>query len=240
MNYRFPITCCDGFYEDPDAVREFALSLDYEKKPGVYPGLRSEMISKLSLEFHLMSVKKMLSMFDDFDSKGDNNQFDCVSCFQKIWPFSENKDDVLNDGWVHFDGNTIAAAVVYLDPNPTPDSGTSMYFPSLENYEYFSDEVTEDIRNTRIQIHSTHKPSDQKLIKKYEKYLIKNNSRFEKTLEVKNRYNRMIAYDGQQYHAQSSYWSDNEDFRLTQVFFINGMSAPEECIPKNKCERYGI
>ena len=25
----YPVTVCDNFYEDPDSVREFALSLDY-------------------------------------------------------------------------------------------------------------------------------------------------------------------------------------------------------------------
>jgi|TARA_B100000965_G_scaffold71099_1_gene56132 hypothetical protein len=239
MNFRFPITCCDGFYEDPDVVREYALSLDYENKPGVYPGFRSDMLSELNEEFCFKAVNKMLSMFDDFDPEGNDNQFVCTTCFQKIWPYSENKDDTVNNGWIHFDGNTIVAAVVYLDPNPTVDSGTSMYFP-LENYEDFSDEELTDIRNTRRKITSTAKPSDQELLNKYEKYLIKNNSRFEKTLEIKNRYNRMIAYDGQQYHAQSSYWSEHEEFRLTQVFFLDEMIVPQNCIPKTKCERYGI
>ena len=237
MKFGFPISCCDDFYEDPDAVREFALSLEYEKKPGVYPGLRSEMLSKINEEFHYKSVNKMLSMFDDFDKP--DYQFECISCFQKIWPFSENKDDTINNGWIHFDGNTIAAAVVYLDPNPTIDSGTSMFKPK-KDFVDFGDVEIEDVKKTRIEINSVHKPSDKELIKKYEKYLIKNNSHFEKTLEVKNQYNRLIAYDGREYHAQSSYWSEHEEFRLTQVFFLSEMIAPQICIPKTKCERYGI
>lgn len=237
MKFGFPITCCDDFYEDPDTVREFALSLDYEKKPGIYPGLRSEMLSKLNEEFSFKSVNKMLSMFDDFDKPG--YEFVCTTCFQKIWPFSDNKDDTINNGWIHFDGNTIVAAVVYLDPNPTVDSGTSMFKPK-KDFVDFGDAEVEDVKETRTQINSSYKPSDKELIEKYEKYLIKNNSHFEKTLEVKNQYNRLIAYDGQQYHAQSSYWSDHEEFRLTQVFFLNDMIAPQNCMPKTKCERYGI
>ncbi len=237
MKFEFPITCCDDFYEDPDTVREFALSLDYEKKPGVYPGLRSEMLSMINEEFYYKSVNKMLSMFDDFDKSG--YEFKCTTCFQKIWPFSENKDDTINNGWIHFDGNTVVAAVVYLDPNPTIDSGTSMFKPK-KDFVDFGDVEIQEVRKTRREINSVHKPSDKGLIKKYENYLIKNNSHFEKTLEVKNQYNRLIAYDGMQYHAQSSYWSEHDEFRLTQVFFLSEMIAPQTCIPKNKCERYGI
>ena len=57
-------------------------------------------------------------------------------------------------------------------------------------------------------------------------------------MEVKNCYNRMIAYDASEFHAQSSFYTD--DFRLTQVFFIDKMNAPMDKIPQNKCERYGI
>ena len=239
MNFRFPITCCDGFYEDPDVVREYALSLDYENKPGVYPGFRSDMLSELNEEFCFKAVNKMLSMFDDFDPEGNDNQFVFTTWFQKIWPYSENKDDTVNNGWIHLDGNTIVAAVVYLDPNPTVDSGTSMFKPK-KDFVNFGDAEVEDVKETRIQINSSYKPSNKELIEKYEKYLVTNNSHFEKTLEVKNQYNRLIAYDGQQYHAQSSYWSEHEEFRLTQVFFLNEMIAPQNCIPKTKCERYGI
>ena len=55
-----------------------------------------------------------------------------------------------------------------------------------------------------------------------------NNSHFHKTMEVKNSYNRMITYDGSEFHAQSSFYSEN--FRLTQVFFIDELIIPDRML----------
>ena len=47
--------------------------------------------------------------------------------FQKIKPFSKDKFDSTNKGWVHTDEDALFAGVVYLNPKPDPDSGTSIY-----------------------------------------------------------------------------------------------------------------
>ena len=47
----FPITCLDNFYKDPDKIREFALSCEYKKPSGNYPGLRTEQIKFIDAEF---------------------------------------------------------------------------------------------------------------------------------------------------------------------------------------------
>jgi hypothetical protein len=43
----------------------------------------------------------------------------------------------------------------------------------------------------------------------------------EKTIEVKNQYNRLIFYDGSNLHTQTNYWMPNDEERLTLVFFIS-------------------
>ena len=51
----------------------------------------------------------------------------------------------------------------------------------------------------------------------------------------------MIAYDGDQHHGMTTCWTDNdEDFRLTQVFFIKNMRCNSMKFPNIRCERYGI
>ena len=61
-----------------------------------------------------------------------------------------------------------------------------------------------------------------------------------KSEEVKNCYNRLISYSGD-FHGASSYYTQNEeDFRLTQVFFFFGMNIPYELVPQIRCSRYGI
>ena len=46
----FPILCVDDFYTNPDEVREFALSLEYNGKEGNFPGMRTK-------ELHLINEK---------------------------------------------------------------------------------------------------------------------------------------------------------------------------------------
>ena len=45
----------------------------------------------------------------------------------------------------------------------------------------------------------------------------------EKT-EFKNIYNRLIAYDGHEYHGAKSFYNNTGDERLTLVFFIDGIT----------------
>ena len=65
---RFPIVCFDDFYKDPDKVRDYALSLPYECRDEIYPGLRTCELAAFNDDFRYMSVHKFLSMCDDFDS----------------------------------------------------------------------------------------------------------------------------------------------------------------------------
>ena len=46
-----PTSCVDDFYEDPDSIREYALSLDYKKEKGNYPGVRTKDLSYINKDF---------------------------------------------------------------------------------------------------------------------------------------------------------------------------------------------
>jgi len=61
----------------------------------------------------------------------------------------------------------------------------------------------------------------------YQHEMLIHNSKFEKTLEFKNVYNRLVMYDGEYFHRESNFFANEYEPRLTQVFFINA-------IPKNK------
>tara|TARA_B100001113_G_C21003736_1_gene576142 strand:- start:238 stop:954 length:717 start_codon:yes stop_codon:yes gene_type:complete len=237
---KFPIICYDNFYDDPDYIREFALSLDYSAGYGTFPGVRTKPLHFFSEEFHYKSVNKILSMFDDFDNPDISWRAD--SQFQKIWSFSPDKDSSLNTGFIHSDYGTVLAAVVYLDPNPNLDAGTSFFKPN-ENDDFLLDckdpnYTPEEVKFYRKDVFQSTHSTKIDSIKHYSRIKDYNNSHFHKTMEVKNCYNRMIAYDASEFHAQSSFYTD--DFRLTQVFFIDELSAPMNKIPQNKCERYGI
>ena len=238
---RFPISCFDDFYTDPDKVRDYALSLPYTTKGGIYPGLRTLELSAFNNDFRYMSVHKFLSMCDDFDSPEVDINVDTY--FQKIWRFSKDKDSPLNGGWIHTDGSTVLAGLVYLSPDPDPNAGTSIYtkkkdaiIPEWMKYEEGVPNKSKFIQD--VLQSNTSSPLDS--IKDYDKGLKENNDMYELTLEIKNKYNRMIAYDGDQWHGQSTYWMDNEECRLTQVYFLEELTCSNQKFPNVRCERYGI
>jgi hypothetical protein len=233
----FPVTCMDNFYQNPDDIREYALSLDYFRNPGDrYPGVRSNEIHTLNPDFFYFSCKKLFSIFFDLEV-GDFN-WEVSTCFQKIYPYEcsdSNKQDI-NSGWIHQDSfESILAAVVYLNPIPNLDSGTSIY-ELKEKYNQKSSNFLQyyhsgiDFRNDFYN-HRSKLSEDEYLKKKLE-----HNSRFEKTLDVKNVYNRIICYPADYFHTQSGFLIDTEDFRLTQVFFVNSIKSSVSSPPYLRCK----
>ena len=236
----FPLTVYDGFYEDPDAVREFALNQEYDNKFGVHPGLRSHCLSTTAEEFHHISYHKILSMFGDYSQTCDPTNYGCYSYFQKIWRFSGDSKDPVNDGWIHNDGLCTLAAVIYLDPDPVNDNGTSVYH---KDYTLpFEERVTPKNRPQWYNdVLGNEDLCGVDSLEPYRKSIVKNNDQFSLTTEVKNRYNRAIIYSGAEWHGQTSYYMPtDDDFRLTQVFFFFEMNIPTILVPKVRCKSYAI
>ena len=77
------------------------------------------------------------------------------------------------------------AAVVYLDPDPYPDSGTSFY--ALKEGEDYDARPSGKLRNKFF----NYKCCD---VSEYERVLLNNNSQFNKIGEIKNVYNRIIIF----------------------------------------------
>ena len=126
----FPTSIFDNFYDDPDSVREYALSLEYKNWRGIYPGLRSKPLPEINKGFWQRSYHKVLSMFGDYYHTDDRN-YTVESCFQKISRFSSDPEDPINVGYIHNDDPADLAAVVYLDKDPFINNGTSLY--TLDN-----------------------------------------------------------------------------------------------------------
>jgi hypothetical protein len=241
MNLLYPIGCYDNFYKDPDPVREFALGLDYTKYGGFYPGFRSPCISTLNTKLFEYSVKKLLSMYGNYYDIPLEN-YEVFSYFQKIYRFSSDPDDVINDGWIHCDGNTLLAAVVYLDKEPFSNNGTSFYHKVNSSSKTIMSQIDGAAEQTpydRIIGESDHCKIDD--VHWYRDKLIENNNQFNLTVSVNNCYNRLISYSGDQWHGQSNYYMPNDqDFRLTQVFFFYRMNVPINLIPSIRCSADGI
>jgi hypothetical protein len=213
----FPTTCVDGFFDDPKMVRDLAHSLERTTAPeGKWPGTRTKPLHEVATGYNTFFNNKLFSLFYDFRRHQVN--WEVESYFQFIDPYGEDK--AINTGWVHRDGNCVLAGVVYLNENPEVTAGTSLYTKKTIESNTVNGEEKEQFFKDSSNI-------DEAL---YLKKLEENNSNFIETLTVGNVYNRLVCYDGANFHKANNFVCGNEP-RLTQVFFVKNVMADWYPIP---------
>lgn len=213
----FPLVVADDFYEDPMKVRDFALQLEYQKCPdGSWPGRRTAPLKFLNPQFDMFACSRFMKLFLELEFSQETS-WQILTQFQ-IVDSVEDENSVLNSGWVHLDGDTSAAGVVYLTPEPNRNSGTTIYKLKNENIPFAEKEALDLLTDKRRNYFMTGIVDND-----YRESLMKYNSNFEEDIIVKNKFNRIIAYDGNMYHSASSHFNDLNESRLTQVFFLKGL-----------------
>ena len=218
---KFPITVLDNFYENPDLVRQFALSLDYHTSlEGRWPGKRTSLLHEVNLSFFDTFCNKLFSLFYDLDYIPVN--YNVSTNFQSISNYSENPDSKLNGGWIHRDIESVCSGVIYLNPNPQENTGTNIYSQIDKN-------IVSPI-SEKFKLYKGEEPVDEF---EYTQQILENNSNFEETINIKNVYNRMILFEGGVYHGVQSLYSSLEP-RLTQVFFVYKVGGARYPVVRSK------
>lgn len=209
MNYVIPTTVVDNFFEDPIAIRKYALSLDYELDPeGRWPGKRSKNLHIINRGLFDNICEKFFSLFYDVEND-ENLRWTVKAAFQLT-------DSSYEEGWVHSDLSLISA-VIYLNDNPDPNTGTTIYKPKTVGTKMLhTEEKIRQIRN-----------------KNNGNYRKENNEQFEESIIIKNKFNRLVAFDGYSYHGANMFeGSTEETSRLTLVFFVEELRGNKYPIQK--------
>lgn len=195
-----PLTILDNFYETPSLVRNFALRQTFSKDRTVdHPGTRTDFISELDKELFNVFVLKILNLF--FDTNKDNVSYTINSFFQMI-------PESFEEGWTHNDGNVSMAGIVYLTPD-APLNGGTLICKEKEPGTLYDYQMRNDFYNQ--------KDIDLNL---YRKFRDAHNNKFDTTIEISNVYNRLVIYDGRDFHREHKFFGNNiQNNRLTQVFF---------------------
>lgn len=220
----FPLTIVDDFYDDPDLVRHYALSLPYDHKKGyngdgLWPGQRTECLSMINRSIYNNFLRKILSIYYNFYDESIN--WSAYVGFQKIKNYSDCPNSPKNRGWIHCDYSLISG-VVYLNPNPSKNSGTSIY--KLKNpTSGILDEEKLNKMLFRKEKGDLYKGLDVDE-DQYKKSIEEVNGQFYETVKVENIYNRLFLFNGKDFHGVPSLYSEDEEERLTQVFFIHGIN----------------
>lgn len=211
----------DNFLQNPDSVREMALSQVYfsnQKNDSTFPGKRTKFLAEIAPQYNISLFNKLTTLL--FNVEQSAYTVDIKSNFQLI------SADFCR-GWVHEDNPDTEdiAGVLYLNPNAPINSGTEFY------------KVKKDVKIKDVEIKDyTHvkKLFVMGKIKKEDAIdsLRKNNNQYELTDVISNKYNRLILYPSHWLHCAGEYFgSTDETSRLTQVFFI-------KCLGHNSDVKY--
>jgi hypothetical protein len=201
---RFPITIVDDFYENPELVRDFALSQTFYPSTGHYPGKRTSQLCNLNQQFFNNFCEKLFSLFYDFNT--NTLEWNVETTFQKIGKLSENKESKFNVGWIHKDP-VILSGIIYLSEDSV---GTNIYYPIDPNGNY------NDLHRKERDIFYSGGDVDED---EYSKSITEINSKFQESVRIDGKFNRLVLFEGGVYHGVPSFYCNNE-YRLTQVFFV--------------------
>ena len=201
----YPLICIDNFYNDPDSIRNFALSQTYYNSPGNYPGLRTDQLHVLNKNIYDQFASKLLSIYNI------QSNFNISTSFWKVTTINPDKNSPKNLGWIHRDGCSFAG-VIYLTPGFDQNLGTTIY--RQENFEEETEESNKKISTAMLKFYSSQEDLD------FDSCILKNNSRFVETAKIYNVYNRLVSFDGTTPHGPSHYYM-GEEIRLAQVFFVS-------------------
>jgi hypothetical protein len=198
----------DNFLQMPTMVRNWATTHEYYNakqftemhgKHTDWPGSRSNHVVDLDREYADNVLGRVASLASSYFGIKD---ISIRSYFQLT-----TKDD--GDSWVHQDNDTDVAGILYLNPNPPANSGTSLYTCNdVDKWVSFMSD--QEGYNTLKTINRVENKS------LYEEL-------FTERDKIGNVFNRLVMYNGTEYHKSNDYFGDSiTDGRLTQVFFIKG------------------
>lgn len=218
----FPTTIVDNFFEEPKEVVKFANKQNFIiNKQGFFPGKRTQALHILHEKFFNSVLSKIINLHFDFSTH--TVYWENVEMyFQKIKPYSEDKQSLINKGLIHKDGDYPLVGLIYLNEDADLDSGMSIFRPTGKHKEDIA--KTERLLEKKQDIYKKENPTSSDL-KDLEKLIQDINYGFEETLKVNNVFNRLVSYNGNDFHGANNFMANKEEEKLILVFFIGGIKA---------------
>jgi hypothetical protein len=198
-----PTKIIDNFFDVPSLWRTLALSQEYKlASDSTYPGSRTQFLNQIDQGAFEDFAKRLLVHLPMF--KG----------FEQLWANFHLIDETYGNGWVHDDDPTLSVSgLIYLNPEPAPNSGTTIYKDQIAvDADRYSDFFHKDV---------LHANEDERAA--LARYREEQRATFRPTMTIENVYNRCILFDPKVCHAPNNFFGKTkEDSRLTLVFFAKG------------------
>lgn len=206
----YPIVIIDDFFEDPDAIVKLANSFKYyPPDTGNWPGSRTKQLHLIDERLFNYFGERIHLLFHDTAPDYWNMQVH----FQKIMPFSDDKWHKTNRGWIHQDIDTFFGGIVYLNKDPEPDTGTSIY-KAKRGYSL----QTKEELNMKESLYKGEEVDPAE----YEKAWDAAHEQYVETASIANVYNRFVMFNGKTHHGVQTFGTKE---RLTLNFFSMAMTG---------------
>ena len=203
-------TIIDNFLDDPDAAVELSKNLKWTStSDGRWPGERSEKLHEVNKTFFNYVCNKIYNIF--YESQP--NYWNTSLNFQRIKPFHTDQYDKKNRGWIHMDDGCHFGGIIYLNKNPEPDTGTSMY----RMKDGYSMQHSMSVKQN-LYIGNMSSENDEQYYKTFDEV----NGQYLETVKVENVYNRLVFIDSRTYHGVQTFGTKE---RLTLCFFGNDIGG---------------
>lgn len=186
----------DNYYSNPDQVREYAMSLDFNPNVKYHKGSRTEV--KNIFEGTKESFEKLLGKkITVWEEHVYNGVFQYCTAQESL---------------VYHTDNQSYAAVVFLTPDAPPECGTSFYKSKVNGLMAYP---------TPADCKTSGKSEDELFDEMFDGNFY-DKTRWELVDVVGNVYNRLVIFDAKRVHAASAYFGDNmENSRLFHMFFFD-------------------
>tara|TARA_Y100000022_G_scaffold108619_1_gene93801 strand:- start:3712 stop:4329 length:618 start_codon:yes stop_codon:yes gene_type:complete len=201
-SYRKNLIVVDNFYKDPDAVRDYALSVEYqEDKVRNWPGRDSE---------HEHGKEELTKVCSDIVGM----ELTTKSC-NKCSYFRRTKIGQHGTQDVHFDPNPglVWAGVIYLTPTFHPTGGTKFWKHKRTGWEFAPGMV--EAEQHGIQTHND--------MVDFFNTEGKDRSKWIETDNIAFKYNRLVMFNPFMWHSNGEWFgTDDQSARLVQLLFFHG------------------
>jgi len=181
----FPTYIVDNFFSDPDGVVDLSNSLDFSHNKKVFPGVRTQSLHTINKNFFNSSCAKMLRTIYPND---EHISFSAFAYFQRI---SKNMSD--SGGWIHRDDTHKLTGLVYLNKKGT--RGTSFFKPITP----YNPPVNVIQKQDYYKNYKKYKGDQLKILHKARAHA---NQNFSEVTRVEGVYNRLVMFDGGEYHTE--------------------------------------
>lgn len=204
----FPTLIVDNFFDNPQQIIDRACNLEFKNLPNKrWAGLRTDPVHQVDYDVFDYVTKKIMRLVFPYDY---GNMF-----WQTEMYFSKtNPKDTKYPDWVHKDDSAEFTAIMYLSDH---SCGT--------NICHFSNPLKIIDDTGQEQFNYFRNPTE-----KEPKIKNKIDSQFKETILVNGRFNRLFIFDGNSWHKQQKFSSEdiksNKD-RLMLIAFFHEISKKE-------------